>query len=348
MKSRLEKKAAFTLVELLVVIAIIGTLVGMLLPAVQSAREASRSHVCRIHLTQLQQALVLFEQNNEHFPGYVDTVNDLLSETQLSWVGMILPYIEQTALYDQLVGREGQASTSLELLVCPSNPPSVSKGPSSSYLANAGWIQREGPHDPDDCSPIENIANGVFFDRTRTDSSLSDIRDLEPMCHSLQSDPIYQVNMATVQSKGDGATNVLMLSEGLSALYWNYVGTASPNKKWDFGFCWDQPYDIAQAREGGDWGDIKRSQAWRVVNGVREDIAGSSIGDKTENSAFPSSYHPRGVNVAFVGGQVQFLREDINAFVFAQLMTSNRKNSDLRDINRDSERELRQPGAGDY
>ena len=108
-----------------------------------------------------------------------------------------------------------------EIMVCPSNPSDIATGPGSSYLANAGWLGNERPHDPDDCGPTENIANGVFFDRTRGES---DIRDLEPGCGSVAQDPIYIVSMATVQSKGDGATNTLMLSEGLSALYWTWVG----------------------------------------------------------------------------------------------------------------------------
>ena len=339
-----RNKQAFTLVELLVVIAIIGTLVGLLLPAVQSAREAARGNSCRIHLTELQRALLMYENDIGNFPGYVETVGDGVTNVELPWVGTILPYLEQKALYDHLVRGEGSASPSLEIMICPSDPPDSSGGPSSNYLANAGWIANERPHDTGDCSPVENIANGVFFDRTRLDG---DIRDLDPSCVTEASDPIYKVSMATIQSKGDGSTNTLMLAEGISALYWNYVGGRSPNKKWDFGFCWAQPGDIAEARETSDWGPKETGIAWQVINGVRENVAGNRIADKPPNSAFPSSRHPNGVNVGFVAGQVQFLREDINAVVYAQLMTSNRKKSDLH-LGDKADRDLRQPGANDY
>ena len=105
---------------------------------------------------------------------------------------------------------------------------------------------------------------------------------------------------------------------------------------------------IADVRENSFWGELADSPAYRVVNGVRENIAGSTLRSKPPNSAFPSSHHPGGVNVAFVGGQVQYVQETINAFVFAQLMTSNRKKSDLQNLDEERDREARQPGAGDY
>src|SRR5215467_7372177 len=63
-----QKRTAFTLVELLVVIAIIGTLVALLLPAVQSARETARGNTCRNNMKQLQLALTNMDSTLKRLP----------------------------------------------------------------------------------------------------------------------------------------------------------------------------------------------------------------------------------------------------------------------------------------
>ena len=63
-------RRGFTLVELLVVIAIIGTLVALLLPAVQNARETARSNTCRNNLKQLSLALASMDTQLKKLPGY--------------------------------------------------------------------------------------------------------------------------------------------------------------------------------------------------------------------------------------------------------------------------------------
>jgi len=85
----------FTLVELLVVIAIIGTLVGLLLPAVQTAREAGRRMSCANNLKQLGLGIVHYEQARKTYPTGRDTKN----QYGVSWAFRLLPYIEQTQIY---------------------------------------------------------------------------------------------------------------------------------------------------------------------------------------------------------------------------------------------------------
>jgi type II secretory pathway pseudopilin PulG len=91
------------LVELLVVIAIIGVLIGLLIPAVQSAREAARFTQCRSHLRQLGLATLQFHDSYSAFPpARLKTRNyfDVACETtQPSWLVRILPFLEETNEY---------------------------------------------------------------------------------------------------------------------------------------------------------------------------------------------------------------------------------------------------------
>jgi len=119
----------FTLVELLVVIAIIGILIAMLLPAVQSVREAARRTQCMNNLRQWALAALNYESAHMHFPsGVIDDDDDLTEALRVGWVDM-LPFIEQGNLYQQYdlesdwkSGVNAQlAQTEMPTLRCPSS-----------------------------------------------------------------------------------------------------------------------------------------------------------------------------------------------------------------------------------
>jgi prepilin-type N-terminal cleavage/methylation domain-containing protein/prepilin-type processing-associated H-X9-DG protein len=106
--SRLRAFAGFTLVELLVVIAIIGILVALLLPAVQSAREAARRMSCQSNLHNLGLAVLNHHDVKGHFPvsmgqSSAEAIKGNPDRPGASWLVNILPQMEEQALYDRFV-----------------------------------------------------------------------------------------------------------------------------------------------------------------------------------------------------------------------------------------------------
>ncbi len=131
-------RLGFTLVELLVVIAIIGILIALLLPAVQAAREAARRMQCSNNLKQIGLALHNYHNAMRALPFgcanwdgvVVDPVTGRRSYGG-TWAAMILPYIEQQALYNQFDFRIHMKDQKPEALtavvatfICPSDPAS--------------------------------------------------------------------------------------------------------------------------------------------------------------------------------------------------------------------------------
>jgi prepilin-type N-terminal cleavage/methylation domain-containing protein len=88
-------RSAFTLIELLVVIAIISTLIGMLLPAVQKAREAAARISCANNLKQIGLAMQMHHNDQDRFPP------SRLTGGRATWAILLLPYLEQDNLYRQ-------------------------------------------------------------------------------------------------------------------------------------------------------------------------------------------------------------------------------------------------------
>ena len=179
----------FTLIELLVVIAIIGVLVGLLLPAVQQAREAACRMTC-VNTKQTGLAMHGYYDSNRQLPsGYVSPccVNRFIDKRlPKDMRGLVtLPYIEQSSLFDSIdqtgeaVGTPNEAiaaEANLGGYRCPSDTApvsfSVNNGsgtvdlPTSNYVAILGW---------NNVTTEVGQGNGVFF--RNSDIRFRDIRD---------------------------------------------------------------------------------------------------------------------------------------------------------------------------
>ena len=138
-------RGAFTLVELLVVIAIIGILVSLLLPAVNSAREAARRTQCMNQVRQMGLAVINLENAVRVFPsGGVEPwplIEDYASggkafgpkKQGLSWAFQILPYLEENSVHNLDTTVEIE-STPINLYFCPSR-----RGPTL-YPGTGRWL----------------------------------------------------------------------------------------------------------------------------------------------------------------------------------------------------------------
>ena len=192
----------FTLVELLVVISIIGMLAGLLLPAVQAAREAARRATCIANQSQVVLAMLNYEMIMTHYPpmrgviqgnrtiDFSTGVRPVPSPTgtprdegeyreanRVTWVGFILPYIEMNQAWDRLQPGSGRSldvfqELPIPILKCRSDSLS-SRDNSISYVVNGGYQNAYGS----DYATASTVVSGeyrfepgnwqdaVFFDR---------------------------------------------------------------------------------------------------------------------------------------------------------------------------------------
>ncbi|QDU37971.1 putative major pilin subunit [Maioricimonas rarisocia] len=170
-------RRGFTLIELLVVIAIIAILIALLLPAVQQAREAARRSQCKNNLKQFGLALHNYHDTYNMFPRFVqgsryDGQGD--GWRSFSAHAMVLPYIDQAPLYNQINfninacchngGYSGSPDTNdpllndkrLTVFVCPSDSPPQNMGAPNNYAVCMG------PNTGFDADVNQGQQNGMF------------------------------------------------------------------------------------------------------------------------------------------------------------------------------------------
>jgi len=175
------RRRGFTLVELLVVIAIIGLLVALLLPAVQSAREAARRAQCENNIKNAALAVLNYESARKiapqgmSFPVAMEATIGQLAWYNANWIINILSYIEEQPLYDsfELTRRINDVANSrnsvargtiINSLLCPSDPNNRLLYQSSAHGAN--WARTNyagnagGAYLYYTCNPADLCASG--------------------------------------------------------------------------------------------------------------------------------------------------------------------------------------------
>jgi prepilin-type N-terminal cleavage/methylation domain-containing protein/prepilin-type processing-associated H-X9-DG protein len=157
-------RRGFTLIELLVVIAIVAVLIGLLLPAVQSAREASRRSSCGNNLRQFGTAIAGHETSAGFFPPGAYLENAFIRDADISGFVFLLPFLEQQALSDRYnrsvrwdnAANRSVVATPLPVMNCPSNRGSgaFSFGPTAIPVATVDYALSAG---------MDNVCDGRWM-----------------------------------------------------------------------------------------------------------------------------------------------------------------------------------------
>ncbi|HID22997.1 MAG TPA: DUF1559 domain-containing protein, partial [Planctomycetaceae bacterium] len=232
-------RKGFTLIELLVVISIIATLVALIMPAVQSARNAARRTQCINNLKNIALAVTNFASAHR---GEVPSLYKNIGNANRSWIATLLPNMDASDVYrvmDSGTYPPQAQPVSLAVLQCPVDPSAYQQPGMTSYVANAGYMDAPTWDNGDDPSgpPSTSYAHPNYtFTPYWIDWNDNGIC---PTCPTAANDPgDLKIARATgvffppgptgkssvsldFISEGDGQTNTLMLSENVQAGRWD-------------------------------------------------------------------------------------------------------------------------------
>ena len=311
----------FTLVELLVVIAIIATLLGLLLPAVQSARESARRTGCQNNLRQIALGLLVYHEGRKQFPGSFlrnpDVSTSTFSGPGWGWGAMILPQLEEGALFDRLKPNSRSLSSTVPEIVagaqtriagyrCPSCP-------AASNLNEALPTSLTAP-----AFALSNY-KGVFGDR----STIANYTDLRPCTWLAGSCPnggngIFSAGTGIkLKDITDGTSKTAMVGEvpyGLNGAV--EASGASAGTPMNYrGAVWAGV--IAQSAES----NVATQQTLRGLTAAG--AASTEFRPNGTNSNAFGSHHTSGTVFAFADASVRVIPDAIDGVVLNRLAARN-------------------------
>jgi prepilin-type N-terminal cleavage/methylation domain-containing protein len=324
-----RSEKGFTLVELLVVIAIIAVLIGLLLPAVQSAREAARRVACQNNLRQLGLAVHNYESVRQHYPPASDLKGSRAAggSTAQPWSGqsLILPYLEGDSLYRRIDFQNGYhsdanrallppwgvAASRVDVLMCPSEPRDHARlAPDGTpqhyplnYAVSVGHYLIHDPASKTDggaaFAPDGRLRHGSFTDGLSNTLAMSEVKAFTPRYHD-----------CSTPSSSPPATPADVFTSGGA---WS---TSNGHTEWvcgrsiHNGFTTTFPPNtvIPHTRDGQSF-DIS-------VSSRRE---GLSPTEPTYGVIPSRSYHPGGVNTLSMDGSVRTVASSIDGQAWRSL-----------------------------
>lgn len=319
MRARAER-SAFTLIELLVVIAIIGVLIGLLLPAVQKAREAASRTKCANNLKQIGLAMHNYMDTNQMLPPNGNyTYNGTAVTAANAWSAMarILPYIEQESLYRNIdfsvsySTQIGVASKRVATFMCPAevndkgngtDPTFGNKHWPINYAMNEGtWLvltNKTGAMQTGDGAimPNRGLRPADIPDGMSNTLAVSEVKAFNPRVSGAANTQVYSPAPAAPTTPADILGYSLAAFDPAKFTHVEWVD----GKVHETGFTTVLTPNTAVAYvSGGVTYDLDMITATE-----------SSLGD-TFAAVTSRSYHPGGVNTVFMDGSVHFISNTI-------------------------------------
>jgi len=309
----IRAQSGFTLVELLVVIAIIGILMGLLLPAVQMAREAARRTQCSNNLRQLGLAVHNFESAKKHAPSSVRP-SGLTVLPRVAGMTFLLPYIEQGNLYDRYDQTLNwfdspnlpTVNTKVQSFLCPSSPdPDRLDGQPEA----SPWVGGVGA--------ATDYSATIYVDQRLLTAGLVD--EVGDGMLKRNSKPRFSEVI-------DGLSNTIMFAEsaGRPFIYrrGRIVSSSLDNARVNGG-GWCRPASEISIDGSDLTGTVFPGPvAVNATNG--EDFASTPFPHPyygTFGTGEVYAFHPGGANVVLGDGSVSFISQDIGIREFARLVT---------------------------